>query len=430
MRPRRLAVREGRPFTLAGERPDLLRTAFVAATAKLGLRVGGLTDLGASRFRIDNVIGTLIVGETELDIAPKCEVGDDWIGSVLALMENGRVIPAGERAGDAGARTTLIDAMARTYADRLTDVLATEGPITLITRREVSGSFLSGRLNVSKWASSASWQAHVFPSEVQELSRRNEYNDALAHVAVLLSAATNSVRLRTCLVDLAAQLSSGRSAPLTLPTGIEERQLPGQWMSYSPAWTIAQMVLRQRVPLSDRRMLDGMSLAIEPWPLLETLLDRSLKRVVALNRDVRPDLRTTKQKEVRFMEPIGGGHAPAVLRPDSILVEGTRVIANFEAKYRDFSATGRPLREECYQAITASRAVGSPLAVLVYPGRLAPRSWTVLEDGPHPKRLTVVGLEMFSYRRGTGDIERAHLLMSLLNIEAETVVSQAVEESG
>lgn len=430
MTSRRLSVQEGLPFTLTGERPDLLRSAFAQAAARLRLRVGGLTDFGASRFRIDNLIGTFVVGTTEIDIAPKCESGDDWIRSVLSLMEDGRVLPAGERAGDAGPRATLLDAMAQTYADRLSGVVAAEGPITLVTRREVQGSFLTGRLNVAKWAASASWQPHIFPSEVQELTRQNDFNATLAHVALMLSTATRDVRLRTRLVDLASQISCGGGAPPSLPAGIEDRELPSQWASYSPAWTIAQMVLRQRLPLSERRMVEGMSLAIEPWPLLETLLDRSLKRAIALRRPDRPGLRTFKQHEVRFLEPIGAGHSPAVLKPDSIIAEGDRILANFEAKYRDFAATGRPLREECYQAITAARAVRSPVAILVYPGRVTPRSWKVLHSGQHPARLAVVGLEMFSYRRGLGDTERANLLMSLLGTEteAETAMSQAIEE--
>lgn len=431
MSSRRLSVREGQPFTLTGERPDLLRSAFAQAMARLRLRVGGLTDLGGSKFRIDNLIGTFVVGATEIDIAPKCESGDDWIRSVLSLMEDGRILPAGERAGDAGARATLLDAMAQTYADRLASVVATEGPITLVARREVSGSFLTGRLNVAKWGASASWQPHVFPSEVQELTRQNDFNATLAYVALMLSGATRDVRLRTRLVDLAAQISSGAGAVSSLPAGIEDRELPSQWASYSPAWTIAKMVLRQRLPLSERRMVEGMSLAIEPWPLLETLLDRSLKRAVSLHRDERPGLRAFKQREVRFLDPIGVGHSPAILKPDSIIAEGDRILANFEAKYRDFAVTGRPLPEECYQAITAARAVCSPVAILVYPGRVTPRSWKVLQSGPHPARLAVVGLDMFSYRRGSGDNQRANLLMSLLEVEtkAETAMSQAIEEN-
>jgi hypothetical protein len=410
---RRQTVTEGQLFSVPTESSAIVRQAFTETAIQLGIRFGGLTEPRFGRFRVDNIIGTVVAGSTEIEVTPKCGANDDWIGAVLALLSNEKVALAGERAGEAGRRYTLIEAFALSYVDRLTAVIAVEGPITLIKRHDVTGSSLRGRLDVAKWITKASWQPHIFPSVVQDLSFENEFNDALSYVALLLSWATRSQLVRARLMDVAAMLSPGRPTPVTVASGIEERNLPEQWSAYEPAWSLARMVLKQQSPLSERRNITGMSLAIEPWPLLERLLERSLANLVRRADPGGAVLRTGRQTQVKFLDPIGA-HASQFLVPDATLERDGVVVANFEAKYRDYAQTGRPKRSECYQAITAARSLSSPLAVLVYPGQLATRLWAVQRAGQHPERLAVVGLDLFSYRKGQGDIQRAEMLSHLI----------------
>lgn len=412
---RPVRVIEGVPFSYEKERADQLRSAFQTVKAELGLRVGGLTQTSRGQFRIDNVIGTVLAGNLEIEIAPKTKGAEDWVASVLALLSEERVTLTGERRAGEGRRASLLEALSGAYADRLERVLDNEGPITLLQNRNGSGETLQGSLDVERWVLTAAWQPHILPYELAELSPGNAYNSTLAFVAILLASATRAWNLRSRLTTVARRLVPDGPLPIHLQPGIEDRPLPDQWSSYRPAWELARLIIRQRLPLSERRELAGMAFAIEPWPLLEKLLERCLRVVAAdLGRTI-PKLTASTQSGTPFLKPFERRGPNRGLRPDAVLRVGGRVLANFEAKYRNFSATNKPLRDECYQAITAARALGSPLAVLVYPGVVPTAIWTVLQPGGCPERLAVIGLDMFAYVRGSGERERAREIVALLN---------------
>jgi len=85
----------------------------------------------------------------------------------------------------------------------------------------------------------------------------------------------------------------------------------------------------------------------------------------------------------------------------------TKSFATFEAKYSVPRYTSS--RGHIFQAMTAAAAIDSPLAVLVYPEDAAPIIWGSATSG-NPRTVLAVGLDMYSFRRGTGDEEKGQYL--------------------
>ncbi len=98
-----------------------------------------------------------------------------------------------------------------------------------------------------------------------------------------------------------------------------------------------------------------------------------------------------------------------------MLFADDRVVATFEAKYTTKSI-GKPAREHYFQALSTAAAFGSPTAVLAYPGKGEPRIWDVSGFSGTPERLCVIGLDLFSYRAGAGDIQRANDILELMRV--------------
>jgi hypothetical protein len=109
--------------------------------------------------------------------------------------------------------------------------------------------------------------------------------------------------------------------------------------------------------------------------------------------------------------------------PDGRLTSGGQHVATFEAKYARFSQEDGPPREHVFQAIATAAAAGSPLAVLVYPDLFEPISWRVHGFGDRPSTLAAIGLGLFAYQRGGGDVERGQRLLALV----DGVASSAAE---
>jgi hypothetical protein len=165
-----------------------------------------------------------------------------------------------------------------------------------------------------------------------------------------------------------------------------------------------------------------MSLVIEPWVLLETLLERSLAYLAKQLSAPGKSALSRPQRDIKFLVGSMAEQKHRYLIPDCLLqIEGS-AFANFEAKYRDYARSNAPLRGESYQAITAGRALGTQIAVLVYPNALSAGHFNILEKGHPPQQLAVLGLDMFSYRRGLGERERAEWILRLLENATGTVM--------
>lgn len=404
---------EGVPVRVpAGVYEELAREGERVA-AELALTFGGVTRMSGS-LRFDNMIGTIATPRALLEIAPKTRPGQEWMGSVLDLLDNRPVAIADDvLASDSAHQATFADLVARIYATRLGAALAADGAIVTIESEFARSGMLSGRLRVGEWAQRAAYDGHRFPIDRQALSLQNDYSGTLAYVGQILAQHIRDPFIRRQLAETVAELSGGREIhdPPANAVGLD---LPDQWAAYAPAWTIAQMVLRQRSRFGGRPQPFGMSLAIEPWILLERLLERSLALLAKNLGKAGTSFSSRPQRNTMFLSGKMRDGTCRYLYPDCILLRDGIPVVNFEAKYRDYERTRAPLRTESYQAITAGRALGTSLAVLVYPNDCATEILDVKKSGHPPEELAIVGLDMFTYRRGIGERDRADRLCSLL----------------
>lgn len=414
-----IQVIEGTPFPLDPDlRPALLR-AVEAATARLRPRFRILTE-GLGTATITGVIGTLALGPGQvLDVRPKLRPGDDWIAAVLDLVIGAdRLDPAGERAaGVAPPRRNIRDALAELYTSRLERAIRREGPVLTLERRSTMSSALKGRLNVTAWSRKALWEPHVFPVSFNELSADNAFSRGMVMAAQILSIACSSPKTRAKLSGLSATLRPGLPTDVSLPSNIIARNLPSQWAGYAPAWSIARTVLSNRSPLGAIGREEGVSVAIEAWPLMERLLERAMASAVqeanrrGLNWSVAP------KAAVSLLEPIPTSTAsPHEVVPDGRILAQGRTLATLEAKYKGRTGNdGFPAREDIYQALVAATACGADTAILVYPEVFPSMLWRVLGFGGRPVQMFAIGLGLFSYRQGIGDDERGRMLFDTIH---------------
>lgn len=187
-------------------------------------------------------------------------------------------------------------------------------------------------------------------------------------------------------------------------------KLPAQWASYAPAWDIAAPILRSQSVVGDPGRATGLEVAVEPWRLLETLLERTLVTLAATDGDVRVEQKTTPPL-LTGEDSAGGADAfPSAVEPDGLLTHADgRVLATFEAKY-----SKRPKRDHVYQALATAAALTSPVACLLYPWSEPPRRFDVTGFHGHPQTLMTIGVDLFGYRRGDSERELTKTLQVLL----------------
>lgn len=408
-----IRAREGVPVRVPANVYEQLALEGERVAAELALNFGGVTRL-PNALRFDNMIGTIATPAATVEISPKTNPGQDWLQSVLDLLD-GRPVSITENtpASDSAHQSTFVELIARIYTSRLGQALSAEGAITTIETEFTRSNMLNGRLRVEDWVKRAAYDGHRFPVDRQVLTTNNVYSAALSYVGQLLSHHIRDGSTRRLLSDSIVELSGGREV-LVPPINAIGLELPDQWGSYQPAWVIAQMVLQQKSRFGERPHAHGMSLAIEPWILLERLLERTL---TVLARQLGEDGRSytsRQQHQTVFLTGSMRDDARRFLKPDCVLLCDGVPVVNFEAKYRDYEQTGAPLRTESYQAITAGRALGTPLSILVYPNSCATEQFIVNKLGHPPEELAIVGLDLFGYRRGQGELPRAERIRRLL----------------
>ena len=200
---------------------------------------------------------------------------------------------------------------------------------------------------------------------------------------------------------------------------VVSKDVPPQWRAYGPAWATACAVLRRLSPLHRSGVLEGLSLAIEPWPLLETLLHRSLESAAIQGRASGLDLHSSPHSTHGLLTPVRRTqdlplsriHTARNVEPDGLMRRGDAIAATFEAKYS--VPNYHRSRDHIFQAITTATAVGAPLAVLVYPEASDPVLWQVRTAGA-PRMVAALGLDMYGYARGDGDRKRGGRILELL----------------
>lgn len=410
-----IPVIEGVPFQLEGSQPSALRRSVTELEQRLKPDFRILEER-AGEFVVRGVVGTIALGPgTFLDVAPKTAPGDDWIGSVLDLLAVSDPIQvAGDRRAGLVAHRNLLDVLASLYAERLLRALRREGPLLVMERRDDTKPVLKGRLNVSAWARKAAWRPHRFPVSFQELTSDNDFSRALAHVATLLARSTTVPRTRGVLLDCARNLRPGAPEAFVVRPQVALRPLPSQWATYQPAWDIAVAVLSRRSLLGTVGHRYGVSLAIEAWPLLERLLERALRAAVRLSEERGRKLSAPARHYTKLLTGINTNGRSVV--PDGRLTDKSKHhLATFEAKYARSDSDKWPPREHYFQALATAAACGSDLAVLVYPDAFDPLWWSTDAFNGKPAHLAAIGIGLFSYRRGAGDVERGEALLSLLD---------------
>jgi hypothetical protein len=423
---RAIPVSEGVPFPLEDRLRQPLRNSWRRVQERVAPSTGGLEET-AGVFTLRGVVGTIALQSgVFLDVAPKVEVGEDWINAVLdLLLPPDRIdIAADRRAGFAPHRN-LLDVLSTIYDERLQRALRRDGPILVMERREDELGILKGKLNVTKWATQAAWRPHRFPVAFQHLTSDNDYTRTLAYVAATLASAAPTPKVQGSLLYGMRMLRPGAPELAYVLPHSALRRLPSQWAAYEPAWDIAASVLTRRALLSTVGARYGVSLVIEAWPLLERLLERALDAAVRRASDTGRMLSAPRKRGTVLLTPVAHGASRRVV-PDGRIIEGGHHLATFEAKYARFELADGPPREHVFQAIATAAAADSPHAVLVYPDAFDATSWNVHGFGGRPSLLTAIGLGLFGYRRGDGDIVRGEKLLKLLEAPTGSLSAAAV----
>lgn len=391
---------------------DQLRAELLAARVALRKDLAPRLEqlvVGETAATLQNLVGSFRLPRGDVvDVLPKIDVGLDWSEAVVQLLTiDTRISITGSRRSRATPkRNDLTSAIALEYARRLETALRHAGPIEVYERHHFLSRRPRGHLNISKWVRTALLDPTLFPVSVDELSGANDFSRALSVVAGQLSRSVPGGELSARLRRLQSAVIPGHATPSHAPPAVARRTLPAQWSTYRPAWDLAVALLRNQSVIGDAGRSIGLEVAIEPWPLLETLLTRALHALASdTGVNVVPK---TKHPLLRHTD---GSTATKVI-PDGALRLDGKTVATFECKYTVPGAT--PEDGHAHQALATAAALGAPVAVLIYPNEEPARSYQVAGFHGHPATLVTVGLSMYSYRRETGDQERATLLRPIL----------------
>lgn len=367
-----------------------------------------------------NVVGSFSLPSGDVvEVAPKV-YADNWTTAVIHLLsEDTRLAVTGSQHSRPTERTDdLTAALALEFARRLERALRKDGPMMVYERRGEVSRRWRGRLDVTAWARSSVIDPTQFPMAHDELSVLNDFTRALSVVAGLLGRSAAGSDVVSRLRRLQNGVIPGSPVPAFVNPAVARRRLPSQWASYGPAWDLAAAILRSQSVVGDPGRATGLEVAVEPWRLLETLLERALAALAATDDDLRVEPKTTYPLLVDHASGVmtaGADGFPRAVEPDGLLTRRDgRVLATLEAKYAN-----RPKRDHVYQALATAAALASPLAVLVYPWREAPRRFNVAGFHGHPQDLVTIGVGLFDYQRGASDRDLASVLGSLTAVPAD-----------
>lgn len=425
---KRIPAREGDPLEVDPDTAQSVRRRLIALEQELRPRISFLAG-GSDLPIIQNLVGSVQISTNlVLDIEPKTHPDQDWAGSLLDLMRDERVHFGGEtQQAELTTRKMLPDALARIYAEQLSSAVRSDGPLLLLRHRHVSKARLAGRLDVSRWVTRRITRPESFPQQETVLTADNEFTAAMAWVADALAVRCSDPHVHSLLRSTARALRPGLPEHTYVDPGVAFKAIPPQWRAYGPAWETAKAVLRRLSPLHRSGLLHGLSLAIEPWPLLETLLHRALQATATQGQAAGIDMHASGHSTHQLLAPIGTStsaplsrvHTPRSVEPDGSLRVGNQIVATFEAKYS--VPTYTRTRSHFFQTISTAAAIGSPLAILVYPERSSPIVWETVGFHGQPQTVVAIGLDMYGYRRGSGDTERGTALLALVQAHSGAI---------
>lgn len=355
-----------------------------------------------------NIVGSFRLSNGSIvDVEPKTTVGQDWPQAVVDLLEpSTRLTVTGSRRSEPSTRRALSGALALEYARRLDTALQSDGPILAYERVNARDRKLEGKLNVTEWIRTSLLNPARFPLTRDHLTSGNDFARGLSIVAGLLGRATENGPLAARLRRLQTAIVPGQPIPSYVSPHVASRPLPPQWGKYQPAWDIASALLRNRSVIGDPGRAVGVEVAVEPWPLLETALTRALKALESTGQGW-----GYAPKQNYPLLSLGGQKKLGV-EPDGLIIQDSKVAASFECKYTVPGSL--PNESHVHQTLATASAVGSPIAVLIYPGDQAAIYYDVSGFDGRPQQLITTGFSLFRYRRSDGDQKRASLIADIL----------------
>jgi len=411
--PERLYMREYKKQAFSVSRVHDLREGAAQLASQLSPTIDQFRTDGQSA-SFGNVVGSFsLPGGDVVQVSPKV-AATDWTSAVIQLLsESTRLAVTGSQHSRPSERKDdLTAALAIEYARRLEGALRKVGPMMVYQRVEEVSRRWRGRLDVTAWARSSVLDPTRFPMRRDELSVANDFTRGLSVVAGLLGRSAAGSEVASRLRRLQNAIIPGQPVPAHVNPAVAHRRLPTQWSAFGPAWDIAAPILKSRSIVGDPGRATGLEVAVEPWRLLETFLDRSLESLVAQEADIA----IGEKKPYPLLGEIDGNTGewdksfPRFVKPDGLLTAlNGNVVASFEAKY-----ASRPKREHVYQALATAAALRSPIAVLIYPWFEPSRSFDVEGFAGSPRRLSTIGVGLFGYSRGTSEVELASKIDSIL----------------
>lgn len=417
----RLPVVEGEPLDVDLQTAQAIRERLEALRRELRPRLPFFAGADAAPV-IQNLVGSVQVQPgLVLDIQPKTRPEDNWPVAIIDLLADDRaVIEAPTRRAQRARRVVLADVLAARYAELLDHAIRREGPLLLLEQRNTKRPPLAGRLDVSAWVRTRVLDPGRFPQTETIMTVDNPFTSALAWVAEALAVRCTDTRLSLRLRHLATRLRPSLPPHASVDPGVALRDIPAQWRGYQPAWTIACAVIRRISPIHRQGSLDGFGMAVEPWPLLERLLVRSLQAAAQKARTHGQPWQARGHNTHSLLDPVASQDgrslkrllAPRAVEPDGSLWRGSDTVATFEAKYSRAAST-MTFRSHYFQALSTAAALDSPIAVLVYPEPSAPVSWVVTGFEGRPGLLIAIGLDMYGYEMGR-EHDRGALLYDLI----------------
>jgi len=361
---------------------------------------------------VRNLIGSVRMSDgTVLEVEPKVSVLPTWPHAVVQLLNEGsRISVTGSQRSRQGyARRDLTAVIAFEYARRLERALSKDGPLQVFERQRHTSRRLNGRLDIGTYARRAWRDPLLFPVQRDELTVANDFARGLSLVSHAFRRSVVDNTLASKLLRLESAVIPGHPLPEYINPSAAGRRMPAQWSNYRPAWDIAAAVLRNRSIINDPGHAVGLEVAVEPWPLLETLLERTLEAVERVSTELvwRPKRRYPLLK---LDHSLAGE-----VEPDGVLENRFgQVVGTFEAKYTLPST--HPRETHRYQALAAAAVLHSPIAVIVYPGAETARIYDVQGFNGQPAQLATIGLDLYNYKRDSGAADRARVITELLGV--------------
>lgn len=405
----RLRLREHEGRELSRDSGSMVVDAIQGLAATLKPRIAQVSRSDGV-VEVKNFVGSVRMSDgTVLEVEPKVPVDGKWAHAVVQLLgEDSRISVTGsQRSRPGNARRDLTAVIAFEYARRLERALSKDGPLQVFERHEHASRRLNGQLDIGAYARHAWRDPVMFPIRRDELTVANDFARGLSLVSHAFRRSVGDTALSARLRRLESAVIPGHPLPGHLNPSAASRRMPAQWAAYRPAWDIAAAVLRNRSLINDPGHSVGLEVAVEPWPLLETLLERSLDAVERSSST----LRSVPKKPYPILM-LGNATAGEVV-PDGILENAAgEVVATFEAKY---TRPGQhPKEEHRYQALATAAVLHAPLSVLVYPGAEASKVYDVQGFNGRPARFATIGLDLYTYERDTGAASRARAITDLV----------------